>query len=1521
MAPKTEYGKADGLERRLGHLMRAPPLNANTTARQMRTALKSLSPKVDVSDGVLRQWFLKYGPAQASVDLKNLTAQELHEQYGELLTKLSVVHGTPWKLRRALSDSALVNEASGGLHTESIDVTEATILVWHRNHYVKENHQRVLSAASLELSHGTQIRDHPELTGVSDARKLHSLLIQHLKVHAQVAVCRQWLSGKWVSSASIADQVELERRFGFLLRSSGYSASFSGQAFGHLIDVFRELSPPIRLTSIDVLKRWYLEYHPHSGSITYSSVADVEANLGDMLRTRPYYGLSSHHLRDVLSHRLKPVLINPKTLDRWIQMHSRSKSLLVMRRPAGAFKRPAAVLSSSAPSGNILKTCEAVEKAIGPDFRSQRADLGFLRSSHLCEFAAQCGFQVSTSVAERYVLHYARSASVAFVDSLDGLSPVARDVLHMRHIKGMNYEVIVEALRCDFGLVVEQNVLRGFLQNSGVEVIDSVTELHRHPAGNFVLGLLQKGTQPEEVLERCLAPPYVVRLNVKLLREYRLFREQKHPSITYADMEIRHWRWLYDHFPACDFLVGRRGSVVLQQGRNPDFVTLLRDFAAYLVLSPESIQVADLRLFSSTHLLHSRLSRPSASLHVNCVTDATIRAYAPYVRGLRFFSPDWRDLYDAIHTKVCTERNLVVWPLALADANITAAFVQSERRDQYRHTCWQHSVVPNSCFSTRPKQSIFDFGFWVAFGSYVFCEACASFYYDDSIFRKRYCHGDNKFVPSPGTVMDPPCTLDGSVSILPESSYWWFQPGIFTLSGVCPFCRKISAVVSDASSSAVARAVPSAGRAFTQALRFRSAQAAALKAKRKEKADKSASLTHRKKAASKTKHVHSSAVPVPIRSAISRSLRGMQVRDATALDPVVSKTGELYRTMIPPGHLPRRLASTDRFVTWPRYDGTEFVDNGTSGPSMLDLTVEQAMSLRIIDFFPRVQIERFGKFGPAEHANYKKVGLSTARYRLDSLSETTLPDDITRAAFRYLLLHNRWYKAYYDKLVQNQSCSHPANITSYGLFVIDKGIECAIWPILYPRTECSDTGIRDHYQELLASATKAYAKEGIENVVTDDSQRSPSLAHSFCRKATSALRFYAESYDLVFFMYERFVAQKFFYAHKRANDFDLTADIMVRHSSMTTGYWEIVQDALADVVRSMAYGFASDIHRGHIPDSALDGTGLAGFPNLFITIAPAEWKFPLPFFLFPYLGHLLSGAFLIAIHMHHLVSTVWAFLCRRPSGLCLSSRFQVRWSLLLHRAAMGHETRIPGSVSELRVLVSLYLECNFCVRSCYASLAHRGVGPPQGFASIARWSHQARPYIQIRLCLCSALLCCLTALGCIFWNPCFAARLMFRRVMVDSITYLAMSAKNMMLSTSPLGNFDAGRLRDRGLPPTNFLANRRRVCRRLLFVSAVFLSGNGPTAAFPCIPLCHRAASMSLPNPMPLSPCTTSISSNSATVSCPTLHWPNPSWSGIGLVATTPSSRPLLFVVAPCCMWSLVGTGLNVPMAFSVNLC
>ena len=113
----------------------------------------------------------------------------------------------------------------------------------------------------------------------------------------------------------------------------------------------------------------------------------------------------------------------------------------------------------------------------------------------------------------------------------------------------------------------------------------------------------------------------------------------------------------------------------------------------------------------------------------------------------------------------------------------------------------------------------------------------------------------------------------------------------------------------------------------------------------------------------------------------------------------------------------------------------------------------------------------------------------------------------------------------------------------------------------------------------------------------------------------SSVRVYGEHRDLSFFLYEKHLANKFVAAHVRAQKMGITADVLTRDTQTSSGYWEIVQDSLADLVRIMlARCFDEEGHKplyDHV--RGLRGeVWLCAYPNVFITIAPAEWKFPRP---------------------------------------------------------------------------------------------------------------------------------------------------------------------------------------------------------------------------------------------------------------------------------------------------------------------
>ena len=359
--------------------------------------------------------------------------------------------------------------------------------------------------------------------------------------------------------------------------------------------------------------------------------------------------------------------------------------------------------------------------------------------------------------------------------------------------------------------------------------------------------------------------------------------------------------------------------------------------------------------------------------------------------------------------------------------------------------------------------------------------------------------------------------------------------------------------------------------------------------------------------------------------------------DASARVPAGDHTRELYRVpRIAEG--PRPVSWAKEVITWPRYEGGAF-RLGAQGESLLDLTKDEADALSIILLTTQVRQE---KYGAAHQFNWKKTGITRAQFSSRAVTAVNMPTARATAAYQYLMQHNAWYKGFVQMQAERLSQGASLYISSYDLFINFRGVEAAICPVLYPSTEFTDTGILQHHMEQYGDSTN----------------RVMSIGTSWTRKVLSSVRAYGEQRDLAFFLYEKHLANKFFAAHVRAQKMGITADVLTRDSQTSSGYWDIVQDSLADLVRIMLQRCYDEEGHKQLYDHVRGLRGnfwLCAYPNVFITIAPAEWKFPRPYFLDPYLQVIFAGAYIMALHMYYLVRCMWFFL---------STPFGNRWFIV-----------------------------------------------------------------------------------------------------------------------------------------------------------------------------------------------------------------------------------------------------------------
>ena len=122
-----------------------------------------------------------------------------------------------------------------------------------------------------------------------------------------------------------------------------------------------------------------------------------------------------------------------------------------------------------------------------------------------------------------------------------------------------------------------------------------------------------------------------------------------------------------------------------------------------------------------------------------------------------------------------------------------------------------------------------------------------------------------------------------------------------------------------------------------------------------------------------------------------------------------------------------------------------------------------------------------------------------------------MPTPRSRAACTYLMEHNKYYAEYVKQQGERLESGPHRHISSYDLFIMYRGVEAAIWPVLYPCTEMCDTGILAHHKA----------------EVGDEQNRVVSMGHAFTRKALSNVRVYGEQRDLCFFLYEKHLANIF----------------------------------------------------------------------------------------------------------------------------------------------------------------------------------------------------------------------------------------------------------------------------------------------------------------------------------------------------------------------------------------------------------
>jgi hypothetical protein len=279
---------AKDLQDRYGEMLQELPYCNAASEYYLHKALTSRRPPLRITLAVVKQWWKKYKVLGGEQSVRN--AQELDDQYGDIVRELAAESGTPFTLARALRERA-----------EPLYVPDGILRQWFQK--FQGDLKSVYSAGHLEGFYGHRIRADAPQEDVT-AITLRAWLRSELSVSVSVKVCETWLTKDWSSSGGLYTAEVVEETLGERLRLNQYQMEFaSDESAQHLSEVLSESQPPHRV-SATILRQWYTKYHPDSGPLRYDTAEQLEQSLGDHLRA-VYGGFRYKVLRSV-----PPVLVS-----------------------------------------------------------------------------------------------------------------------------------------------------------------------------------------------------------------------------------------------------------------------------------------------------------------------------------------------------------------------------------------------------------------------------------------------------------------------------------------------------------------------------------------------------------------------------------------------------------------------------------------------------------------------------------------------------------------------------------------------------------------------------------------------------------------------------------------------------------------------------------------------------------------------------------------------------------------------------------------------------------------------------------------------------------------------------------------------------------------------------------------------------------------------------------------------------------------------------------------------------------
>ena len=90
-------------------------------------------------------------------------------------------------------------------------------------------------------------------------------------VRASARTCQTWLTKDWSSSGALYTAEAVEEKLGTRLRLDQYVAHFQSETSARILSELLAESQPPHQVSANVLRSWYIKYHPQAGPLRYSA--------------------------------------------------------------------------------------------------------------------------------------------------------------------------------------------------------------------------------------------------------------------------------------------------------------------------------------------------------------------------------------------------------------------------------------------------------------------------------------------------------------------------------------------------------------------------------------------------------------------------------------------------------------------------------------------------------------------------------------------------------------------------------------------------------------------------------------------------------------------------------------------------------------------------------------------------------------------------------------------------------------------------------------------------------------------------------------------------------------------------------------------------------------------------------------------------------------------------------------------------------------------------------------------------